>query len=503
MTVEEKEQLATALLKCNSIKDLDSRNTLLENYLPGLWPQISHNPKSKFHVYNILGALSGKRDSEERDLLIRLRKGIYFFEEKSHAAEEVYKVISLLIYRGFLYREHLSGLYGIVGDLSIPDNKLIDLYLESLPVHITPIQETYSLYLIVEHLFQIPKQPIDNYPGLFFINKLLSIIPDSSNKKRNDLQDWIEDILNYLKLPMNYFSLEKIDKSLNRNNSLNSTPYLLVFLIPDQAGNTDVKNKFYEIEIVLWWNKDKSEYICRNENRITLSEAPIKLKETIENLAKEIPDKISEVRLEFFLPLDLLSIDVDQWIQKDDLIVEVKIGADYPVVVRSLERATRPIQQKYWHPRCEYLYANEDENLDALEDYWCLFEENNYEELELYDRLLTENNQSIFFVTLSFYPGFSRERGTILMELLRAGLPIILWPRIKPKDIAEEKKIIALIEEICNDRCLNYIPEALKQQRRKALRSGKEDFRNNMTLLWDDPKRLPKELRNHYKLTSP
>jgi hypothetical protein len=79
--------------------------------------------------------------------------------------------------------------------------------------------------------------------------------------------------------------------------------------------------------------------------------------------------------------------------------------------------------------------------------------------------------------------------GSILNAILGTGIPIALWPR---EHIKEPQKISNLFASILSQETLSALPRLVWEQRLEAGRSKDKDHPgHHLTLLWDDPNRLP------------
>lgn len=188
--------------------------------------------------------------------------------------------------------------------------------------------------------------------------------------------------------------------------------------------------------------------------------------------------------VEFFLPRQLLSCDVDQWIKHNDL--GIKWGEDHPVVVRSLDRAKEPREQGHW--RKKWHKFKELARVTNHQRMLHICHRKKYAPKELYRDLMMSDEKVC--LTLTFTPTNEPDDGRLLYEILFAGIPIALWPRSVEDAPENSDKIRTEIERIILNKNLLELPKIIQEQRLQAI-GNDVHLGNHLTLLWDDPNRLP------------
>ena len=213
------------------------------------------------------------------------------------------------------------------------------------------------------------------------------------------------------------------------------------------------------------------------------------------DLAENLPcpgEALTQLRFEFFLPLSYLSEAVDQLEYADIFDERKKMGMDYQVVVRSLERARRPNSQPAWHERWKQY---RDWAVSATEPT-----------IGKVLNLLPNDPEKLLYELRDVACvglGCAAPDITQLRKLLSAGIPIALWVRslegadCQPAKVAEKVRVLIQYEHI------PHLPTLVHQERRQA--DSPTHPGNHLTLLWDDPTRIPPDLNPsiHNRLNPP
>jgi len=196
------------------------------------------------------------------------------------------------------------------------------------------------------------------------------------------------------------------------------------------------------------------------------------LRDVISRAALKSPD------IEFFLPLKLLSLDVDRWLDR----VRRPLGTTFPVTIRSLDRLRNPEWQAEWPTFWERLRTHWNEPswnaADANAGLWWRNEPSAiHEQTDLDVRLNLCTG-----VALTHVPNpKAAERENEFFHLLYRGVPLLIWPR--------ELDAVAQLRRTVGDAIdagpLCDLPSAIFDARRKA--TVNHPVWAHLSLLWDDP----------------
>lgn len=198
--------------------------------------------------------------------------------------------------------------------------------------------------------------------------------------------------------------------------------------------------------------------------------------ESITQFTDDLVDAMSEseylfgrheqVILEFILPLTMLSLDIDNWRDKENKA----LGHDYRVTVRSQDRIRKKRWQRFWKP-----ITNDNLLLRQCAQVICLQQFENTEASQLVLEAKA-NSASVIFK-------FSPQDHDLIGQYIGAGLPILLWPRLSCGVAGNDYDI----DELFAEKCLPNLPKAVQEARCW----NEQQVGRHLTLLWDDKDRLP------------
>lgn len=199
----------------------------------------------------------------------------------------------------------------------------------------------------------------------------------------------------------------------------------------------------------------------------------------VEDLRKLLVDySVDEdnVIVEFFLPQELLSRAVEQWIDEFD----DPLGTCLPVVVRPRhclrERARQMGLQHCWN----HLQAQWEKPFP--EGFWWF---TGFEETQR--RQVRGKLQEGVCIVLGFVPDVAApSRQNAVLYLLHVGTPIALWTRREDNLADFDQELRALLQ----NKPLKNLPGIIRDMRHKLWKDKKESVPcYHLTLLWDDPGR--------------
>lgn len=198
--------------------------------------------------------------------------------------------------------------------------------------------------------------------------------------------------------------------------------------------------------------------------------------ESITQFTDDLVDAMSEseylyghheqVILEFILPLTMLSLDIDNWRDKENKA----LGHDYRVTVRSQERIRKRRLQRFWKP-----ITNDNLLLRHCAQVVSLQQLENTEA----SQLALEARANATSVIFKFSP---QDHG-LIWQYISEGLPVLLWPRLSCGVAGDDYEI----DELFAEKCLLNLPKAVQEARCW----NEQQVGRHLTLLWDDKYRLP------------
>jgi hypothetical protein len=262
-------------------------------------------------------------------------------------------------------------------------------------------------------------------------------------------------------------------------------------------------------QVAAWLADGQSRYprpIFQEEQSWKWSELPDVLRRILGKRELLEPLKVlgaPKLTIEFLLPRELLLRSVESW----QIVPRIPMGAQYQVVVRSLERTYAEVKPPlevelqalelatiFWNDKWRALSGTPQ---PPPRPVWVSEGTNHLSNSFIADLALPE----VVCMAMALTPPALSEAtlSELLHQCLLQGLPIALWVR-KPGCAGAEVR--TFLERLLKD--LNTLPGQVRQARWNGFRSDDEgDFGNHLTLLWDDPTRLPEDARPGSDFSAP
>lgn len=234
------------------------------------------------------------------------------------------------------------------------------------------------------------------------------------------------------------------------------------------------KPKTYLFQAWLKKGADIPKRIVLKQETTPLKGLATLIENSLREIQKEVQQNQGKLTLEFFLPTELLNYDIEEEMAGSDY----PIGVDYCVVVRPLERLK---QYDRLNRLCRY-WGENDKLKDTLG--------NCAEWLEIAGCCLVPVlDKGLIFLGLNFVPDKQ-----FFKELVCSGTPMALWIR---SEKVKQWQCDLYHQEFCYCR-LKELPERLRLKR--SVSWGESKHTGHLSLLWDDPNRIPIELQEDFEL---
>lgn len=475
MNLTQLEQIITALSEIDSLSDNSRRNTvysILPKEIRNTW---TRDNALRFDLVNLWKASIAQPNGVE-DLF----KAIEFYEGKQsvplrHAKE--------LWQRASAQQALLNLLEGNLPEESV----LRELYSESLPagrVMGVPIRSIDDMLI---DLNALTEGQAKLHPVLAFAERLSRHL--TTNEANEQLHQWVNDALQSIYTDSDSKQLALLRDQLSQGAQKLATDqtgmaYVLIELVAQSKPVQNQNQAKYGCIIDFWDTSGKRRQWQSSNQRADESWTFAELPEILADIFKRnlAPEKMI---IAFLLPDELLSCDVDQWDDKVLLTEGIKVGMSHPVVVRPLARMKDP----YYRQRCfnRWQLIRQQLNRSPQEHLlWICGDDWNAVDLVLD---LKEAND-IFCVGLTFMPPIEDD-DTILDIMLDTGLPIALWPRLDGEVIGSHEKVKAVLRQWLDIDAFEKVPETIRRIRRYARTKAEYQIGKHLTLVWDDPTRIP------------
>lgn len=264
----------------------------------------------------------------------------------------------------------------------------------------------------------------------------------------------------------------------------NNVSYISVVLDRKVSGD-------YSIEIFFWKNGQGNDDILKREphRNLSLIDVPHKLIETIRNNHHLLVENGRSLFIDFFLPTDLLLATDEQWQMPDQWKIpgardsSVTFGERYVVAVRSLERLQDADFRLSWRK-----YEFDEQSLDddgGLHPniFWV---DNQTEYGSSYLRRNLQSAQYCQCICAGLATILTENR---FFELLEAGIPVAVWHRRQINTLTVKDMQLKIEASM-----VQKLPHKFKEWRTHTDIQIQE-FANQLTLMWDFPKRIPPQYR--------
>lgn len=478
--------LVPALLNCPCMQDRTRREDVTALLSPHLRDNIKHRDDNLSDVFNIVKTCDNYLNG-----LDELLQAVETFDGiciQTGKLQQEWQYIQTISDRK---DPRLLNLLEIVKVAYVDDEQRFKKIFVGLRREFSAIPSMHMvpLWQVAQRLWELPRLPSRIHPIQVFVEHLafhLETYCHQANVAEN-LQNWNEQHIAG-------FNITTEDLLARREHIQAGQDYvmtgdlifLMVVLNPDP--NNTKQNRRFKFR-VYWWNASQpgtfaSKSLYTEDHFVGWDEIGKELAHIVEYELPYSAEELMNLRFEFFLPVQSLSEAVDQLEYKDTYENLLKLGANYQVVVRSLERAQRPKGQPGWHTRWN---KYRDCAITVIEPTISrVFELLPSDPQQLLDALQISGDVACVGL------GCTSPNTEHINKILSAGLPIALWVRSRegheclPEDAVQKVQALTQSENISQ---LPFLVHRERQQANTPTHPG-----NHLTLLWDDPTRIPADL---------
>jgi hypothetical protein len=242
-------------------------------------------------------------------------------------------------------------------------------------------------------------------------------------------------------------------------------------------------------------NGDKTPLVV-DDQPLTLDEVPGHLGQHLRRVTGRSLGPVGTLTIEFVLPYELLSHPVDQWRISAGAPTTLPLGAQYSVVVRSLDRMQSTIYHHRWAARWRFLGRHQHAP-HARAIGFVKPTGSSAQSLKSAMNSLPDGFTDDFPVCLVLALPMNRrageaERPSALRQAVEIGMPVLIWCRL-PK---ASSQFIADMANHLHNRPVSDVPAVIQRLRQDAtVRSQPADhLGQHICLLWDDYDRLTPSL---------
>lgn len=321
---------------------------------------------------------------------------------------------------------------------------------------------------VLAELEDLPFQPDAVPPLLKFVESLAG---QAHEPVAEELRGWIGRLGERLGLPSSGRALLAFPG--HGTAKAEDRAYLIIECRPDSADPDGFLASAW-----LQYRDEPGTPLLRDDLPRPLDRLPELVETLLVEKAQVANRQVPELTVEFVLPRQMISIPVDQYHYTFKKLRR-RLGIDYPIVVRSLERMRDHQMRHSWQGKWSWLR----ENPGGGDTTWVrAFGECDGE--RLYAVLCERSNVCL---ALAFPPREDVESADELEIGLQAGVPIALWSRLE----TDPDRFVAEIEGLLSSDLMS-LPQQVRELRLKAVQTGSPQHPgNHLTLLFEDADRLP------------
>jgi len=483
------EQLRDLLLACPAAKEPGSRRQtllpMLEDEL-GAPLNLAYDQRGDLEVVNLIRAC--QQFGLERGLQA-LASVVEVLDGPIDPVADLRAFVEDVVVPGLLPQGMLEKLRSIAPRGVVSDHSARQLAHQAAPGTLLTLGSQASFAAVVDRLADLNVQQggLFPYPLVTFVELLTRNVQDKTVIAK--LRDWTAEAVRIL--GMEPSQLNSLRRRIGETQH-KLAPYLLVCVTPSGPDKErDLTDQGFWIEGWLVDERGDPHLSFHVHGTGTLRDLEHLEQGWLDRLANLLPRSINELTIEYFLPRRLLCYPVDQWAllldedKSDD--VRSKVGHEYRVVVRWLDRVTKPHARGHWLAKWELFLARELKPTMAtvvwadrlgLED-----------PKELYPRLISQDGE----VCLGLTAGCAESplMHNLLKYALLAGIPVAVWLR---QPVGDPQQFLDKVEARLAEKGYASLLDLVRQQRLDA--GWRDDhLGSHVALLWDDPNRLPPLLR--------
>ncbi|MCA2693034.1 MULTISPECIES: hypothetical protein [unclassified Microcystis] len=286
-------------------------------------------------------------------------------------------------------------------------------------------------------------------------------------------------------------AVKKHDENVKYLSENKLQSYLIATLYPNENnGNQFLLNAWLIVDDLIGDLSKFQSLLDKNEQQIgkicNLNEVSLELSKFLEKALRLLRGKNYCLTIEFFLPTDLMGMEIDRWKISDPVDDDITLGIKYPIRLRSLERLNLRYLDHYlsqwresWHKVRKLLEnkPNQDcfETLSAIENF-------NWKVLKV------NLNKKIGLKVTCHHPKSIQK--DLFKAILQATTPLAIWTRT---DILNLDQVTA-IDEVLTSQPLCHLCESVRQTREKADAQTGEHLGHHLALLWENPYRLTPDI---------
>ncbi len=472
--------LTELLIACPSLNDKSIRNDVVQFLPQDVQGAIDRRDQGRADVINIV------RTCITRDKIECFIAAVRCYEGASSPMQELDQAFDAIIKETWQFdgissipTPDITDLFRMLVPLSLSDAPLRQCYQQSSPpgpewTYPQGYGEAETLAHIIQQLAEAPLQhQSKTHPLVDFVSCLAKRGHTLTPKQRQSLIAWTEQVAAALGI------------STKSSRSLTKQVYLLVQISPIPPTSS----KEPTFSVAAWLMNEQNTVVKTikpiDEQSYTLDVLP----EIFQTVIKDgktflagLQDELADLSIEFLLPLELLLHNVEHWKAFYGLRTVERIGIQHRVVVRSLDRVLFKITHPQWKAKWQWFQHLHSISMEKL--IWIHTREA-YDSNTIFAELINQSLNRIGFALTCSLIEDTETMTDMLVKIIDAGIPIGFFPREQQVCACGDQIKQLITECLCGD-----IPTSVWQQRQNAASDASHPI-HALTLLWDDPNRMP------------
>jgi hypothetical protein len=464
LTSAQTDKLTEALLDCQPMQSVGGRQVILDDLLldfPDVVHGILHAADNRTHTRNIV--VGFVRSGEWSSLIKRV-----VFHERNTLAGERLSLLGLELDQRLFNPQTLKRLRGLMGSIQADrDGKLLRHFHEcASDLDIPELTGTEGPYPLLLNLAGFPSQPA-GFPirALQFAEVIAPLLPA---KAASGLQEIVQQVAAEQSLSD---ELQQLRNSPNRGGAKEIT---LVFEMKPKGDGFVLSAS--RLDADGRWTS-----LPTDDHPVSEKDARVKFRE----LVAFVEQHSTDIVIEMALSREMLCSPVDRW----EIAVgrfPVAVGAQYPVVLRWLDR----LRDKSLEPR--WLEQWQSVKSHAGQPLW-LTRTDEYKPSQLLAKFKEAPGMGAF-ISFAFTPSSAvdADRDTLAVAL-DGGTPVAVWWRECDPDPVKARQELQTLLQLQR---LVDLPAVLKAIRNKAEQVNDPKHPGyRLALLFDNPDHRPPSLR--------
>jgi hypothetical protein len=469
--------LVRALLRVGCLADLNGRNLVVRIVSDELGHPllVDEHPQCAAHLFSIVETCHNRPDGLATLLFV-----LEQIEPGTRAIVEVRRIITEMSALEAWSPGERQRLFGLLSGVVVPDIAHVYRFVAGSNAPVLRMQTTYSeVFLALETLNAGP----DGVPKpLLFVEHLAVRV---RAELAAELRRWVDVQAVRMGISDEVHAVRKSvgGQVSDKPGSFGSHAYIVFQLQREGPSNALFRLSHWRQRDLSngWYPKRGSDFVGK------LDDVKRQVASLVEAAESDWAPYDVDIRVEFFLPRDLLNLDVDQWQWEAESDFPEPMGCHFPVCVRSWDRMVARKWHRQWYIRWKRL-MNQVGGESVLAPESGLWgtpgDVPNLRQLTSYFERMSEVVAQVLAAPPAAFPASFDE----VAVGLRAGIPVMVWHR---EDCGLED-FVATAKDLLYAENPGKLLDRVRLVRTNAFAS---DTRNphvgsHLAVLWDDPERV-------------